>query len=339
MRYSLATLLAIAATSQALSFHDIRDFGSRVLQEAGRGPRAPQGPPPGVPAPPPNGVPRAPPGNGEIGNCPAVWQQVAKELSTSMVSDGQCNDMARGAIRAAFHDCGTWDMTQGTTGGCDGSLYLAKEYTREENRGLQDIVPKIGALAEKYKVGVADMIQFAGASAVKLCPGGPTVRTMVGRKDSSTPNPEGNLPNVHAPGDDLVALFNKKGISAVELAALVGAHTASKQNLVDPAKAGAPQDTTPGKWDVEFYSQTLDKTAPFTFPSDQQISMQRESGPAFKSFARNQFGWTAAFSGAMTHLSLLGVASPEKLTDCTTSLPGGSRRRDVKAAPINGRAV
>lgn len=87
-------------------------------------------------------------------NCPAVWTDVAKELQGLMTENGQCNDFARAAIRAAFHDC--------FAGGCDGSLYLAQEYTRFENVGLQDAVPKIGALAEKYQVGVADMIQFAG---------------------------------------------------------------------------------------------------------------------------------------------------------------------------------
>jgi len=103
-----------------------------------------------------------PQGQPQGGNCPAVWQTIGRDLVPMMLDTNMCNDFARGAIRAAFHDCGTWDKAQGDTGGCDGSLFLAQEYTNEENRGLADIVPRIGALAQKYTVGVADMFQFAG---------------------------------------------------------------------------------------------------------------------------------------------------------------------------------
>lgn len=42
-----------------------------------------------------------------------------------MIATGQCTDLARQAIRAAFHDCGAWNLSMGETGGCDGSLVLA----------------------------------------------------------------------------------------------------------------------------------------------------------------------------------------------------------------------
>jgi hypothetical protein len=94
------------------------------------------------------------------------------------------------------------------------------------------------------------LIQFIIAHAIKTCPMGPTVQTFVGRKDSSKANPENLVPNPRASGDSLVALFKDKGISGAELAALIGAHTSSKQFVFDPTKAGTPQDTTPGTWDV-----------------------------------------------------------------------------------------
>jgi hypothetical protein len=88
---------------------------------------------------------------------------VSKELTKQFLSGGQCNDLARGAIRAAFHDCGAWQQSLGYTAGCDGSLFLAKEeLSRVENGGLVDIVPKLGAIAQQYKVGMADFFQFAG---------------------------------------------------------------------------------------------------------------------------------------------------------------------------------
>jgi manganese peroxidase len=149
---------------------------------------------------------------------------------------------------------------------------------------------------------------------VVTCPLGPTTKTFVGRKDSSTPNPEGLLPNPHASGDSLVALFAAKGINPAEISALLGAHSAAKQFEFDPSKADAALDTTPGVWDVvslepsiscmgfanpvpqDFYSQVLSNTAPFILPSDTQLAMNSATAPSFKSFVNNQVGWNEAFS-------------------------------------------
>jgi hypothetical protein len=101
-------------------------------------------------------------GNGGGNKCPAVWGTISTNLTSLFLSGGQCNDDARAAIREAFHDCGTWNKAQGSTGGCDGSLILAPETGRPENNGLQDISAKLLARARAFNVGVADMIQFAG---------------------------------------------------------------------------------------------------------------------------------------------------------------------------------
>lgn len=122
-------------------------------------------------------------------------------------------------------DCGTWNKAQGNSGGCDGSLILAQEYNRGENNGLQGISQQLLALAQERNVGVADMLVFAGNHAIVTCPGGPRVETFIGRKDSYTPAPESLLPDVNQSGDSLLALFEDKGFSAFDLAALVGAHT------------------------------------------------------------------------------------------------------------------
>ena len=112
-------------------------------------------------------VPRT---NTYVDHCPPVWLQVKAELNTLFatgVAGTPCNDLARAAIRASFHDCGTWDLTQGKHGGCDGSLILGVtpdiELNRSENRGLQKIAVVIQQLAKKYGTSVADMIVFAGS--------------------------------------------------------------------------------------------------------------------------------------------------------------------------------
>ncbi|QDS68272.1 hypothetical protein FKW77_010636 [Venturia effusa] len=279
---------------------------------------------------PPKG--ERPPLPGVNGECPPIWNKISKALTPMFLEGGQCNDLARGAIRAAFHDCGAYDLSLGKTGGCDGSLFLApEEMERKENGGLREVVPILGRMAQRYGVGMADFFQFAGAHAVKTCPLGPTVQVFVGRKDSAVANPEGLLPDPRSPGDQLVKLFENKGISATELAALVGAHTSARQRVFQPSKAGAPLDTTPGVWDVKFYSQVFQKNAPFILPSDAALAKNAATGLAFRAFAASQGGWNAAYSPAMTHLGLLGVETAG-LIDCTSALPQGSfKRRAVPA--------
>ena len=160
---------------------------------------------------------------------------------------------------------------------------------------------------------------------------GPTVQTFVARNDSSKANPEGLLPNPNSPGDELVQLFQRKGIGPGELSALVGAHTSAKQFAFDPSRAGTPLDSSPGTWDVEFYGQVLEKSAPFVLPSDIQLSQNAATGPSFKQFAGNQMMWSAAFAPSMTKLSLLGV-DKSGLIDCTSALPGS--RGYVKRQPV-----
>lgn len=227
------------------------------------------------------------------GACPQVWYQVSKALTTMFVqADGQCNHDARTAIRAAFHDCGTWNQAQGPKGGCDGSLFLsAEENARVENKGLQDISTKLMALAKQSGVGVADMIAFAGAHATVSCPLGPTVKTMIGRVDSAIAAPnESLLPgNASLSADTIISLFADKGFSAPDVAALIGAHSSAQQFFADPTKAGQAQDRTPGIWDVDYYADTTAKNpAVFTFQSDINIATDPRSGPTFKSFVGQQ---------------------------------------------------
>jgi hypothetical protein len=139
-------------------------------------------------------------------------------------------------------------------------------------------------------------------------------------------------------GDEALSHFEGKGFSAGDLAALIGAHTSARQFTTDPSKAGTPEDTTPGVWDVLYYSETIAKTAPFTIQADANLVVQAQVGPVMKQFSTNKPGWDAAFASAMARLELLEVASAG-LVDCTSALPQAHTRRDAKAAAINARAV
>ncbi|KAF2761429.1 heme peroxidase [Pseudovirgaria hyperparasitica] len=263
-------------------------------------------------------------------DCPSVWFDIGKQLASEYVTNGQCNSDARGAIRLAFHDC--------FSGGCDGSMILANDCSRKENAGLQDTCQKIGDLAKEKDVGVADLIQFAGAAGIKACPGGVSMPIYIGRKDSTTPAPEGEIPSHLADADTLINQFAAKGFTTTDLVALVGAHSTSQQKTVDTARAGAAQDSTDGIWDVKFYSETLDGSAPFSFPSDKNIAENSQCSGDWKRFSRSSAGWNRAFFSAMEKMSLLGNDKSE-LMDCSAALDPSDRRRTIQSASRNARFV
>ncbi|RDW88476.1 hypothetical protein BP6252_00508 [Coleophoma cylindrospora] len=268
-------------------------------------------------------------------NCPptdpcCVWYDVSAALTKLFLGrQGVCNDAARAAIRLGFHDAGTWSKTNKANGqdfgGADGSILLGfGEDLRKENNGLQAVIVKLQAVRKKYQVGAADLIQFAANHATVTCPLGPRVRTFVGRKDATQAAPQGLLPSMFDSPDNLIALFQDKTIQPHGLAALVGAHSASKQFTQNLALAGQSQDSTPGIWDVTFYNETLQaKPAKklFIFPSDIALANHPSIESEWQSFINDQLHWNEDYASEYVRLSLLGVNNINSLTECTIALP------------------
>lgn len=256
-----------------------------------------------------------------------VWDWVVKDLVKDFVqSDGQCSPLARQAIRLGFHDAAAWSLTSGF-GGADGSMLTTDEITRIENNGMQAIVAygQVALLKWKpFSVGAADLVQMMATVATVSCPLGPRVLSFVGRKDGFS-SPTGLLPSALSDADTLIDLFADKTISADDLAALVGAHSTSNQFFVNTSMPNAPQDDTPGVWDVDFYVNTLDANANpaiYKFPSDVNLSLDPRTSGAFQAFANAGFGqaaWNDAFARAYVRVSILGVNNIDKLTDCTST--------------------
>ncbi|KAF3011079.1 hypothetical protein E8E13_011220 [Curvularia kusanoi] len=262
-----------------------------------------------------------------------VWAFVSMQLTNLFRGQsGRCNQYARAAIRLGFHDAGTWKDGL-DFGGADGSIILApEEISRPDNKGLQDIVRILGNLHrqnfKQYGVGVADFIQFAAKHAVVTCPLGPRIRTFVGRKDSSRANQDGLLPSVNDSADKLISLFQAKTIGPHELVALLGAHTVSTQNNVDPTRPNAPQDGTPNVWDTLFYNQTLGlgplPKAVLRFPSDVVLAKDSRTKAEWAKFSlgpEGQSDWNEDYSYSYIRVSLLGVNNINNLTECTKVLP------------------
>jgi len=272
--------------------------------------------------------------------CPAIWSTVATQLTPIFFNSttGQCTALARGAIRFAFHDAATWNNTlplfQPASGGADASLLLVpSEINRPENNGLQPYWTFLNQFLTSFngQIGAADLVYFAANAAVVLCPGGPAVTTLVGRGDSDgvTPSFENLMPNAFGAGSDadtLVALFAAKGFDETDLAALVGAHTVSTAVGQAPnVPVGGAQDDTPGLWDLDFYSNTLNPP-PNVFRFDSDISLSNISttvGVAFNGFIGHLPKWQVQFQQAMLAMSTLGIpaATVRTFVDCTTSLP------------------
>lgn len=227
-----------------------------------------------------------------------IWAYIAQAMAAMFQGGaGRCNGFARASVRVAFHDAAGWSKSTGG-GGADGSIVLSEvELSRPENRGLQEIAGVIRGLYAEYRpfaaITYADLIQMASTVATVTCPLGPRVRSFVGRRDNATPAPPGLIPNVHSDADTLIALFRDKTIGPRGLAALLGAHTTSQQFFVDPARAGDPQDSTPGVWDTLYYWQTVGPAPPrvFRFPSDVKLAVDPRISGDWRVFGSDQRIW------------------------------------------------
>lgn len=239
-------------------------------------------------------------------------------------ANGNCNDLARAAVRLGFHDAGSWSQSS-THGGADGSLIMNfGEENRPENNGLQNIRNVLRTVQAKYNVGYADLVQYAHNHATVTCPRGPRIITFIGRQDATQAAPTGLLPDTNSSPASLIQLFADKGFTAADLAALVGAHTSAKQRFHNPAKANFPLDTTPGVWDVEFYNETLQNPSDpsiVVLPSDKALSTHAQTSGAWNGFVGNQIAWNIAYARTWIRMSLLGVDNFLDLRLCTRTLP------------------
>lgn len=200
-------------------------------------------------------------GHRQTGECPPIWSNVATELQSSFA---ECGRDAHQAIRVPFHDC--------INNGCDGSFIAADECSRSENAGLNNICTKLKGWTAKYNVSAADMIQFAAATAIAVCPLGPRVRALVGRMDSLEAATEGQIPRSKDSVKSILAAFSAKGFSADDVVALMGTHSVAVQVNDDPSQAGKSLDSTPATYDMKFYSETKEGTAPYSLQSDKLLS-------------------------------------------------------------------
>jgi L-ascorbate peroxidase len=141
---------------------------------------------------------------------------------------------AAGLLRLVFHDAGTFNMAK-NTGGMNGSIIY--ELDRPANAGLDrsvKVLEKVKAVLDLImQVSWADLIALAGVEALALC-GGPIILIKLGRQDTKSPDPDGELPAESLNASDLKECFQRKGFSVQELVALSGAHTLGNKGFGNP---------------------------------------------------------------------------------------------------------
>ncbi|ESQ53944.1 hypothetical protein EUTSA_v10025686mg [Eutrema salsugineum] len=228
------------------------------------------------------------------GNAAEIYQLMQNEIK-KVVTKGK----AAGVLRLVFHDAGTFELDD-NTGGINGSI--AYELERPENTGLKKSL-KVLAKAkikvdEIQPVSWADMISVAGSVAVSIC-GGPTIPVVLGRLDSTQPDPEDKLPPESLSASGLKECFKRKGFSTQELVALSGAHTLGSKGFGDPTV-----------FDNAYYKILLAKpwtsaskmTSMVGLPSDHALVEDDECLRWVKRYAEDQDKFFQDFTNAYTKL-------------------------------------
>jgi L-ascorbate peroxidase len=219
---------------------------------------------------------------------------------------------APAVLRLAFHDAGTYRVSDGL-GGANGSILY--ELDRPESfglkRGLRPVQDALEALRGTPAAGLslADLIQLAGAHAVAVT-GGPLIRVPLGRLDASSGDPEGRMPEETLDGAGLRAHFAAAGLSAREMVALSGAHTLGSKGFGPPlafdsayystllARPWADKDATP---------EARAMAEHIGLASDKALAEDAPSAGFIRRYALDGAAWFDDFAAAYVKMGCLGA--------------------------------
>lgn len=220
-----------------------------------------------------------------------------------------CTPTAGQWIRAAFHECGTFNQFDGS-GGNTGSLQF--EMDRPENRGLQGTVAFYQSMMTEFSISFADAIVVGGIVAVEAC-GGPIMEITLGRGDLGAVDAVRLLPPPNANALQSKQIFiNRMGFTAAETVALVGGgHSAARVNTANsPGLVSGPLDTTPAIFDNAYFQQILTvqpAAGTVRIPADVLLAADPELKPIYQQFAFNAAEFNAVFAQAYVKMLDLGA--------------------------------
>ncbi|XP_015902912.3 lignin-forming anionic peroxidase [Ziziphus jujuba] len=240
--------------------------------------------------------------------------------------------MAASLIRLHFHDC--------FVKGCDGSILLNDTANNEREvifnknsaRGYE-LIDNAKTEVEKICPGVvscADILAVAARDA-SVAVSGPSWTVKLGRRDSTTPYPDvaiSDLPRFTESLPELIARFERKGLSEKDMVALSGSHSigqaqcftfrdriyngsdidagfASTRRRGCPASSGdsklAPLElVTPNQLDNNYFKNLLQKKG--LLQSDQVLFSGGSTDSIVSEYSRNPSTFLADFASAMVKM-------------------------------------
>ncbi|GLJ29265.1 hypothetical protein SUGI_0577170 [Cryptomeria japonica] len=248
-----------------------------------------------------------------------------------------------GTLRLFFHDC--------FVEGCDASVIIQSTANNQAEKDFQDNLSLAGdgfdtVIKAKQAVenvcpnivSCADILTIATRDVIRLA-GGPAYSVELGRRDgliSQASRVDGNLPKASFNLNQLVSLFQSKGLTQTDMIALSGAHTLGFSHCnqfsnriysnpidptlnsayasqlqgmcprnVDPTIAINMDPTTPRIFDNVYY-QNL-KSGKGLFTSDQVLYTDSRSRRTVEVYARYPSQFNAGFIQAITKLGRVGV--------------------------------
>lgn len=208
-------------------------------------------------------------------------------------------------LRWAFHDAGTWDGLK-KTGGANGSLI--NELARPENGGLKYGAAILKPVKEKIdaqgiEISWADLIQLAGAEAVRVC-GGPKIDVGVGRKDlkDEAGDPAGQLPAATLTAAELTQLFERNGYTQQDMVALSGSHTIGSARKNKPL---GPMTETYKAFDNGYFQQLLEGGG--AFASDRGLVADPATKKLVEIYAKDEQRFYKDYAAAHLKMSKMGA--------------------------------
>ncbi|VDB85017.1 unnamed protein product [Peniophora sp. CBMAI 1063] len=257
--------------------------------------------------------------------------------------ENECGDNAHEALRLTFHDAIGISKTNSSFGdGADGSFVLFGDIETQfpANGGTDEIV----ALEKRFiaahpGISTADFIQFAGAVGITNCPGAPKLEFLLGRKDGTRPAPDGTVPLPFDPITKILARMDDGGsFTPAEVVALISAHSVGASDNVDPTIPRTPFDSTPNRFDTQFFVETQLRGTLFPgsgpnegevqsplrgeirLQSDHDFARDSRTACFWQANANQQNHMTSTFAAAMAKLNILGQDA-STLVDCSDVIP------------------
>lgn len=89
--------------------------------------------------------------------------------------------------------------------------------------------------------------------ALSNCPGSPRLPFYAGRPEALAASPPGLVPGPTYSAEATLNRMADAGLDKYDTVALLAAHSVSRQEVFEPSVAGLPLDSTPHRFDSQFY--------------------------------------------------------------------------------------